>query len=553
MTELGISFVQDGRHLYEQIYDYIKEEIREGKLLQGERLPSTRSLAQYLQVSRSTVQLAYDQLLSEGYLIARKNRGYYICEIDNLYNLGLLEKRETGRGAAGQREGEAEQRERERKAERSRRSSKEADQDGGSAHEETDGSCEEKGFRGMPYQGIRYPGGMEPDREKPAEPAGLTGFAAIDFSPRRIDMTHFPYATWKKISKNTLTDARSETFALGEPNGDLSLRKTIARYLHLSRGVICEPEQIVVGAGNDYLLMLLRQILGEGRSIGMENPTYLRAYRIFHSFGYTVAPIAMDGQGMRADSLEESGCDLAYVMPSHQFPTGIVMPITRRAELLRWADAARDRYLIEDDYDSEFRYRGKPVPSLQASDHFGRVIYIGTFSKSIAPAIRISFMILPYSLLERYYAGCRFFSSTVSRLDQSILNEFIRDGYFERYLNKMRNIYRGKHDLMLQGLQPFHSRFLVSGAGAGLHLLLTEKERAPEPGERREKVSARERTLAALAAERGVLVYPMSDNRMPEAAEPDGQTRRPTILLGYAALQAEEIAEGLRRLQEVWL
>lgn len=504
--ELSISFTPEGGHLYEQIYAYIKREIREGKLLENEKLPSTRSLAEYLQVSRSTAQLAYDQLVSEGYLEAKKNRGYFVCGIDNLYNLGNMEKREQGRAAVPE---------------------------------------ENREFR--------------------------DNSSAIDFSPRRIDMSFFPYATWKKITKNTLVDARSEMFALGEPCGDYSLRTTIAHYLHLSRGVSCDPEQIVVGAGNDYLLMLLRHILGEGKIIAMEDPTYLRAYRIFSSFGYQVKPVAMDRQGMRADALEESSAQLAYVMPSHQFPTGIVMPIARRAELLGWAGAGKDRYLIEDDYDSEFRYRGKPVPSLQASDRFGRVIYIGTFSKSIAPAIRISFMILPWELVDRYKERCRFFSSTVSRIDQGILDEFIREGYFERYLNKMRNIYRGKHDLVLQGLHPFRRKFEITGAGAGLHLLLTVKSTEWDMTEimnastgiqikpdqniwQVQQVNQIvEKSLARKAHQKGVQVYLMSENIIPELPLPENTDHGPTLMLGYAALRPEEITEGLNRLKEAWL
>ncbi len=588
--ELSISFTPEGGHLYEQIYAYIKREIREGKLLENEKLPSTRSLAAYLQVSRSTAQLAYDQLVSEGYLVASKNRGYFVCGIDNLYNLGNMEKRES----AGREERKTE-RQTERNAGRKIERRTEGNAEGKIGRQternaerkierQTEGNAERQIGR-QTKQGAESLGNLQylPQEEYDMQSEAEDTEPVIDFSPRRIDMSYFPYATWKKITKNTLVDARSEMFALGEPCGDHSLRSTIAHYLHLSRGVVCEPEQIVVGAGNDYLLMLLRHILGEGKTIAMEDPTYLRAYRIFRSFGYQVHPVAMDSRGMRADALEKSGAQLAYVMPSHQFPTGTVMPIARRAELLGWAGAAQDRYLIEDDYDSEFRYRGKPVPSLQASDRFGRVIYIGTFSKSIAPAIRISFMILPWELMERYNERCRFFSSTVSRIDQSILDEFIREGYFERYLNKMRNIYRGKHDLILQGLQPFREKFEITGAGAGLHLLLTAKttggtgekqetsceafckeksykeqsykelaykEQACREQSQKERM---ERQLTELALQKGVRVYPLSENLIPDMPLPQKTDRGATVMLGYAALRPEEITEGLNRLKEAWL
>lgn len=256
----------------------------------------------------------------------------------------------------------------------------------------------------------------------------------------------------EKITKSILVDANSEMFALGDAQGDLRLRETIGRYLHSSRGVNCHPEQIIIGAGTDYLFMLLEKILGRHVPIAMEEPTYKRAYQVFQSFAYKIDAIPMDAYGMDVEKLRMTDARVAYVMPSHQYPTGVVMPIGRRMELLKWAMEKEDRYLIEDDYDSEFRYKGKPIPSLQASDRDGRVIYMGTFSKSIAPAIRVGFMVLPLDLLKIYKENCGFYASTVSRIDQRILNEFIKDGYFERYLNKMRKVYRERHDFLLSKL-----------------------------------------------------------------------------------------------------
>ena len=246
----------------------------------------------------------------------------------------------------------------------------------------------------------------------------------------------------------------------------------------------------------------------------------------------------MDQSGIRVKELERSGARVAYVMPSHQYPTGIVMPIGRRLELLKWAEKEEDRFLIEDDYDSEFRYKGKPIPSLQASDRSGKVIYIGTFSKSIAPAIRVGYMVLPVTLLEKYKENCGFYASTVSRIDQRILNEFIKDGYFERYLNKMRKTYREKHDFLMDQLKDFTKEFSVSGENAGLHVLLTSKRKVPE------------KALLEAAAKEGIRLYGLSDALVgtPETAEEDGHT----ILLGYGALSREEIREGMERLKEAW-
>ena len=453
--------------LYQQIYEHIRQEIREGKLLAGERLPSTRSLAEYLQVARSTVDYAYDQLLSEGYIEAKPYKGYFVCRLEGIFT---MEQRE-----------------------------------------------------------MTEPEVTRPDSEEDGAQA------RIDFSPYGIDMTGFPFGVWKRITKNILNDSNSELFAQGEPQGDYDLRMTISRYLHSSRGVNCRPEQIIVGAGNDYLLLLLEKILGRHVGIAMENPTYKRAYRIFQSFAYRIYTVDMDDKGMRADRLLELPVRAAYVMPSHQYPTGAVMTIGRRAELLRWAEKEPDRYLIEDDYDSEFRYRGKPIPSLQSSDKRGKVIYIGTFSKAIAPAIRVSYMVLPESLLEVYRRDCSFYSCTVSRIDQRILNEFIRDGYFERHLNKMRMHYRAKHDLLLAELEPFKKAFTISGEDAGLHLLLTAKGDVTEA------------QLLSAATEAGVKVYGMSEN-MVETDAP-----KATILLGFGSVSETDMKEGLHRLQKAWL
>lgn len=484
MYDMTIRLQADGACLYEQIYEHIKREIRDGKLLEGERLPSTRSLAEYLQVARSTVDCAYGQLQDEGYIEARPCRGYFVCPLEEQLRLELEAKEEAaGAGADGEQEGP----------------------------EAAVGERQDVSFE-------------------------------YDFSPHEIDMSVFPFSVWKKITRNILTDANSELFARGEAQGDYELRLTISRYLHSSRGVNCRPEQIVVGAGNDYLLMLLEKILGRHVRIAMENPTYLRSYRIFRSFAYDIVTVDMDESGMKVKQLEREDVSAVYVMPSHQFPSGVVMPIGRRLELLKWAYGGPDRYVIEDDYDSEFRYHGKPIPALQASDERGRVIYLGSFSKAIAPAIRVSFMVLPEELLDRYLRDCFFYSCTVSRIDQSILNEFIRDGYFERHLNKMRKTYKAKHELLLECLRPFRSAFTVSGENAGLHLLLTARG------------SLSEEEMVRRAGDKGVRVYGLSGSmRGTKAYDGSNGKEAGTVLLGFGSLSREQIEEGVRRLREAWL
>lgn len=450
--------------LYEQIYEYIKSEIISGKLPSGTKLPSSRLLSQNLDVSRSTVCLAFDQLLSEGYIESVSCKGYYVCELDGLYKLQSIPAKATTTDI---------------------------------------------------FESTKYD---------------------IDFSPNGVDLNHFPYNTWRKVTKNVLIDDNNELFNIGDPKGELNFRTNIANYLHQSRGVECTPEQIIVGAGNEYLLMLLHHLLGNDAIFAMENPTYAKAYNTLSGLGHTILPLAMDNSGMSATELKKSGANIAYITPSHQYPLGIVMPVKRRTELLKWANSQDNRYIIEDDYDSEFRYKGKPIPALAGSDNAGKVIYLGTFSKSIAPAIRMSYMVLPFSLLEKYNILCKHFSCTVSRIDQAIVNAFIDQGYYERHLNKMRAHYKACHDLLLSELNSFSDYFSIEGENAGLHLLLTSKDNQTE------------KDLIAKAAAVGVKVYPLSQYYI----KPSSKAIKNTIILGYAKLSEEELIEGIHRLKKAW-
>ena len=358
----------------------------------------------------------------------------------------------------------------------------------------------------------------------------------VDFSPRGIDLDSFPYHVWRKLSRNTLVDDNKEMFHSGDHQGEPGLREAIRSYLHSARGVNCSTEQIIVGAGSEYLLMLLSQILEGKHVIAMENPTYKQAYRVFHSLGYEVCPVEMDANGMDPSILAESGANVAYVMPSHQFPTGVVMPVGRRQELLKWAVEEAGRYIIEDDYDSEFRYRGKPIPALQGMDRSGKVIYLGTFSKCIAPAIRVSYLVLPKPLLVRYRSQTSFYASTVSRIDQNILYQFLSQGYFERHLNRMRAIYKTKHDLLIELIEPLKEQFEIRGEHAGIHILLTSK------------YNRSEQELISLAAEAGVKVYGLSSYFI----HPEHNHRSATVVLGYASLNEDAIREGVGILTRCW-
>lgn len=464
MNELTINLkTEEKTPLYEQIYEYIRSEIREGHIVSGEKLPSTRALSRYLEVSRSTVELAYEQLLSEGYIEAQPYRGYFAAQVDGLYQ-----------------------------------------------------------FRSQDQQ------------EKKISPKAKKSYC-YDFTPNGVDLKSFPYNAWRKLSKECLSDDRAELFRLGCPQGEYGLRRAISSYLHQARGVNCTPDQIIVGAGNDYLMMLLCAIIGTRHKVALENPTYKQAYRLFENLSCEVCTVDMDAKGMRVDELEASGADIAFVMPSHQYPLGTVMPIKRRMELLGWANEGVNRYIIEDDYDSEFRYKGKPIPALQGYDGKGKVIYIGTFSKSIAPAIRMSYLVLPDELCGVYDKRCGFINSTVSKVDQLILQKFIDEGYYERHLNKMRALYKSRHDTLLSALKDWRGDFTVSGENAGVHLLLHFRD------------GRSEQDLIRLAEEKGIKVYGLSEYFV------EGEKKRESvILLGYANMNEEKIKEAVELLKKAW-
>jgi GntR family transcriptional regulator/MocR family aminotransferase len=447
--------------LYEQIYEFIKNEIRTGKLAVATKLPSTRSLSLNLQISRSTVELAYSQLISEGYIEARPKSGYYVLSIGDLVQLPQ-EKHRVNKEVVNKKDS-----------------------------------------------------------------------VLFDFSPFSVDISEFPFATWRRLSNQCMNDMNQDLFLLGESQGDSSLRSAIARYLHGSRGVLLEPEQIVIGAGTDYLIQLLAQILSKPRLIAMENPSYKRAYQIFRGLGYEVAPISVNSDGIDVVELSKSETNLCYVTPSHQYPLGVVMPIKKRMELLQWACQEKDRYIIEDDHDSEFRYKGKPIPSLQGIDQNNRVIYLGTFSRAIAPAIRMGYMVLPLELEKVYQSKLSYYASTVSRIDQAIMCQFINGGFFERHLNKMRTKYKSKHDTLMKALKIFGNSITVSGEHAGLHLVVEFK------------LTLTEDELIQQAKEAGILLYGLNRHFIDKKI-----TQYPTLLLGFANVSEDKIEQGIQRLYE---
>ena len=295
-----------------------------------------------------------------------------------------------------------------------------------------------------------------------------------DFVTNRIPPENFPFSTWSRLLRSVLSEQGEELMQPSSVQGRPELQQAIAQHLYSFRGMDVRPEQIVIGAGTEYLYGLLVQLLGRELCYGVEEPGYQKPAQIYRSNGARCVSVPMDECGVRADELNKKGVDILHISPSHHFPTGVVMPVTRRREILNWCAAEEEHYVLEDDYDCEFRASGRPIPTLQSIDTADRVIYINTFSKTLASAIRISYMVLPLSLVDAFRRKLGFYSCTVSVFDQLALAAFIREGLFEKHINRMRSHYRIQRDRILQRLRESElAPFLtVRMENEGLHFLL---------------------------------------------------------------------------------
>lgn len=395
--------------LYEQLYEFIKQEIITERLPYGQKLPSKRKLANHLEVSQNTVETAFEQLVAEGYIASQPRKGFYVL-----------------------------------------------------AHGELE---------------LTAPS-FKKDFAKSSEKSELL----FDFSPNKIDTRAFPFSEWRRLNKQVIDEANHDLLLLGNPQGDLELRTAIAEYVYHARGIHCDPDTIVIGAGIEVLMQQLLSLLSDTTVFGIEDPGYQLMLKLISHFGFQGYPLDMNEGGISIDAVRNLNPDFLYVTPSHHFPYGTVTSINRRNQLLQWASEEPERFIIEDDYDSEFRYVGKTIPPLKKMDRGDRVIYLGSFSKSLIPSLRISYMILPEVLLENYRKRLTFHHSTVSRVDQHVLARFIQEGQFEKHLNRMRKIYRKKFELVHQLFQTYAPSIQILGEQSGLHIVcevrngLTERE-----------------------------------------------------------------------------
>ena len=295
-----------------------------------------------------------------------------------------------------------------------------------------------------------------------------------DFTSNQTDSEIFPFSIWAKTMRELLNENQEQLMINPPCGGIMELRQSIADHLHAFRAMSVKPEQIIIGAGTEYLYGLLIQLLGNDKIYGIENPGYPKISKIYESLHIDYSAIDIDEAGVCIDSLENHQINIMHLSPSHHFPTGIVTPISRRYELLGWAAKGKDHYIIEDDYDSELRLNGKPIPTLQSIDVSDKVIYMNTFTKTLSSTVRISYMVLPSSLADEFYQKLSFYSCTVSNFEQYVLARFMESGSFEKHLNRLRNYYQNKRDAILAIFKraPLDRYITVKEKDSGVHFMI---------------------------------------------------------------------------------
>ena len=438
-----------GVPLYEALYRSIRSDILTGKLKAGEKLPSKRALAQHLEVSKITVETAYNQLLAEGYISSREKIGYFVEAMEHAAPASAPVPR--------------------------------------------------------------------PAPEHPEPLLDLTGGAG----------EQFPFSVWSRLQREVMLDY-GEKLLLPLPNrGLLELRQAIAQHLAAFRGMQVEPENILVGAGTDFLYNLLIQLLGRDQIFALEEPGYSKIRQIYGAGGVRCVSAAMDDKGVIPEILE---ADVLHISPNHHFPSGLVTPLNRRKALIQWAKEG-EKWIIEDDYDSEFRFDAHPMPTLRSLDGGHRVIYMNSFSKTLAPSIRISYMVLPGELMAQFQERLGFYSCTVPSFEQYTLARFLSRGHFEKHINRMRKFYKNRRNQVISILKnwEFSHKLTILEQDAGLHFLLKiDTELSDE-------------ALTARLAETGIRVRTLSHYYH----EDPGADKVHHLVINYAGLEPACLKESL--------
>jgi GntR family transcriptional regulator/MocR family aminotransferase len=464
--------------LFRQVYLGLREAILSGAFPGGEKLPSTRDVAEQFGISRTVVLLAYDLLLAEGFAVARAGSGTYVSS--------------------------------EVRVRRSAPSKSSA-----SLRLSRFGACAASAWSRLNF----------PQRRQRALP--------YDFAYGRSDIETFPFAMWRRMLLRCARKAPISELDYGPAVGNSVLREAICAHLRRARAVFCHPSQIVVVNGSQQALDLVARVLIEpGDEVAIEEPGYQGTREVLRAAGARLHAVAVDRDGLKPAELPASA-RIAFVTPSHQFPTGAILSLARRLELLEWS-RRKNAVIVEDDYDGEFHYQGQPLESLQGLDREGRVIYIGTFSRTVFSSLRIGYLIAPQALVPAFTAAKWLSDRHTAALEQHALAEFISSGMYERYLRRVRRRNASRRQTLLRSLREFmENRVEVTGDGAGAHVVLWPRRRIAE------------QVLIAAAASRGVGIYGISSYFVKPPL-------RTGVLLGYSRMKEKEIREGIRRLGEVF-
>ena len=447
--------------LYEHVYNCIKSDIIAGIIKPGDKLPSKRSFARNNGVSTITIQNAYDQLASEGYIYAIQKKGYYVSDISGINVLPKDSKIELD---------------------------------------------------------IKFP------KEK---------HYSYDMASNQMNPDNFPFSIWAKLTREVISTRKDDLMKKSPMAGVLELRTAIAEHLKSFRGMLIDPNQIVVGAGTEYLYGVLVQLLGNDKIYAIENPGYKKLVDIYKQYGVSPVYANIDDNGLTIEGLTGSEAQVAHICPNHHFPTGITMPVSRRYEMLAWANEEESRYIIEDDYDSEFRRNGKPISTLFSIDACEKVIYMNTFSKSLTPTIRMSYMVLPMHLANRLYEKLSFLSCTVSNFEQYTLASFILNGYFEKHINRMRLYYSRKHGRVMDIIKEssLGKRCEIIENDSGLHFIIKLDTQIPD------------RELGKKLKEKGVKIKSLSEYYLR-----DGKAKEHLYIINYSNLNEDILRDACEQI-----
>lgn len=460
--------------LYEYLYQCLKEDILEGKIAAGEKLPSKRELAVTYGISVKTVENAYAQLLMEGYVEAEEKRGYFAAKVEHgAHGTMAAHSISSGYGSAASLQEEARY-------------------------------AEEKWF--------------------------------ADFTSSNTVYGKFPFSQWSRVMRETLSCREEELLRTAPFQGVKELREEIAAYLYRNRGMQVSPDCILIGAGTEYLYGRLLDLLPADSVYAVEDPGYRKITKLYAGRGVSFHYVPVDGEGICIDALSKSGAGVVHVSPGYHFPLGFVMPIGRRQALLSWAGEEPERYIIEDDYDCELRYFGHPAPAIQSMDVSHRVIYLNTFSKMLAPSLRVSYMVLPRKLMDRYVQKMNYYSNTVSSFEQYALAAFLKQGFFERHISRMRKYYREYRNRIVQYIKeaalPVKE---IRGGDAGTRLLV------------KMDTTLTDTQIKWAAREAGLKIECLSEFCHEQKEEYNG-----TVILNYADLSEEVLREAIRRLAHIF-